>query len=151
MSSFSFAVIGLVFIVGLACEGRWVAAFLWSIALVDAVADRVSGAKRILRRLDPVSFKPFLVVRLGLGQRCGLGRLVGLRFGTVILIKRDMWLAPADTLVCFTEIWIDVAPVRSCHHSRRPATPLDRLEQRPERHQNQLSCHLRPISRNAAT
>ena len=36
---FSFAVIsGLVFIVGLACEGRWVAAFLWSIALVIGVA-----------------------------------------------------------------------------------------------------------------
>ena len=36
---FSFAVIsGLVFIVGLACEGRWAAAFLWSIALVIGVA-----------------------------------------------------------------------------------------------------------------
>ena len=32
---FSFAVIvGLVFIIGLACEGRWVAAFLWLIALL---------------------------------------------------------------------------------------------------------------------
>jgi hypothetical protein len=36
---FSFAVIiGLVFIVGLPCEGRWVAAFLWSIALLIGVA-----------------------------------------------------------------------------------------------------------------
>ena len=36
---FSFAVIiGLVFIVGLACDGRWVAAFLWSIALLIGVA-----------------------------------------------------------------------------------------------------------------
>jgi hypothetical protein len=36
---FSFAVIiGLVFIIGLACEGRWVAAFLWSIALLIGAA-----------------------------------------------------------------------------------------------------------------
>ena len=35
----SFAVIlGLVFIIGLACEGRWVAAFLWLIALLIGVA-----------------------------------------------------------------------------------------------------------------
>ena len=36
---FSFAVIlGLVFIIGLACEGHWVAAFLWLIALLIGVA-----------------------------------------------------------------------------------------------------------------
>jgi hypothetical protein len=36
---FSFTVIlGLVFIIGLACEGSWVAAFLWSIALLIGVA-----------------------------------------------------------------------------------------------------------------
>ena len=36
---FSFAVIvGLVYIIGLTCEGRWVAAFLWSIALLIGVA-----------------------------------------------------------------------------------------------------------------
>ena len=36
---FSLAVIiGLVFVIGLACEGRWVAAFLWSIALLIGVA-----------------------------------------------------------------------------------------------------------------
>jgi hypothetical protein len=36
---FSSAVIlGLVFIIGLACEGRWVAAFLWSITLLIGVA-----------------------------------------------------------------------------------------------------------------
>ena len=32
------AIFGLVFIIGLACEGRWVAAFLWLIALLIGVA-----------------------------------------------------------------------------------------------------------------
>ena len=38
-ATFSFAVIvGLVFIIGLACEGRWVAALLWFIALLICLA-----------------------------------------------------------------------------------------------------------------
>ena len=37
ISSFT-VILGLVFIIGLACEGRWVAAFLWLIALLIGVA-----------------------------------------------------------------------------------------------------------------
>src|SRR5271165_7481769 len=46
----------------------------------DAIADLESGAECILRHLDSVRFKPFLVLRLRLGQRGRLGQARRLAF-----------------------------------------------------------------------
>ena len=57
---FSFAVIlGLVFIIGLACEGRWVAAFLWFIALLIGVAI-LRGLTTMWLRLQLAAISPII-------------------------------------------------------------------------------------------
>jgi hypothetical protein len=65
--------------------------------------------------LIPCALSHFLWSAWALVSAAVLGRLAGLRFGVDILITRDMWLAPVDPLVGFTEIWSGCRADQSYH------------------------------------
>jgi hypothetical protein len=83
--------------------------------------------------LIPCALSHFLWSAWALASVAVLGRPVGLRFGVDILITRDMWLAPANPLVGFTEIWSGCRPGPVLPPLTPTATRLRGLEQGPKR------------------
>ena len=125
---FSFTVIlGLVFIIGLACEGSWVAAFLWSIALLIGVA--------ILRGL--IDYVTMLAAS---------GYLTDYHWW---FARRHAWL-PSPALIAFYLLAVAVAIIKENFSPPRPDDQKREIASHPDQRSTEEQKYTAPEAKREA-
>ena len=127
-ATFSFAVIvGLVFIIGLACKGRWVAAFLWFIALLIGVA--------ILRGL--IDYVATIAAS---------GYLTDYHWW---FARRRGWL-PSPALIAFYLLLVAVAIIKENFSPPRPDDQKREIASRPDQRSTEEQKYTAPKAKREA-